>query len=332
MIFEKQIFLGVDGGQSHTEAVISDEKGNFLGRGFGGALDHGNLSEGRERLKNAINDSVNQALKNAEFPKIENVKFASAHFGLTGGAEYKEEIVKEIINAEKLVVGHDALTALFGATGGKKGIVVIAGTGSMIFGINENGKTARAGGLGFMFSDEGSGFWLAAETIKLAIKEQDRVIAGEGLEKLVTNFFDVREIRELTNDFYNGKIGRDRIAKFAERIFVEAENGNEILENLINRGAECLVENVVGAAQQLEFENRFSVSAVGGMFRGKLMKQFFIENLQAKVQNAEFTEPMFPPPIGALLLAFQNSDIEIKDSLLDNLRKSYTNLGLKNNL
>lgn len=321
---EKMLFLGIDGGQSHTEAVIADENGNILGRGFGGALDHGNLPEGRRRLKTAITESVNNALQKAGLSKIEKIRFASVHCGLTGGADYKDEIIREIIDAEKLVVGHDALTALFGATGGQSGIVVIAGTGSIVFGINEQGKTARAGGLGYIFSDEGSGFWLALETIKFAIKEQDGVISDCGLRDSVLDFFKVGEVRELTNAFYNDNISRDKIASFAETISLKAENGNEFLKNLIKSGADRLVENVKGASKNLEFGNKiFKVSAVGGMFQSRLMKSFFVEILKEKIPNAEYCEPKFPPPIGALFLAYLNSSIEINERILTNLENSY---------
>lgn len=324
MIFEKQLFLGIDGGQSHTEAVVADENGNILGTGFGGALDHGNLPEGRTRLKNAINDSVNEALLKAGFSNIENVKFVSAHCGLTGGADYKEKTVRDIINAEKLVVTHDALTALFGATGGKAGIVVIAGTGSIVFGISEHGKTARAGGLGYIFSDEGSGFWLALEMIKLAVKEQDGLIQDFGLRNLVLDYFKVSEIRELTNDFYNGKISRDKIASFAKTISGRAENGDLICANQIVVGVSHLLEGVAAAAKNLSLNDKyFIVSAIGGMFRSKILKQNFIELLNVVVPNAEFCEPQFPPPIGALFLAYQNTNIEITNQILHNLKTNY---------
>lgn len=324
MIFETQLFLGIDGGQSHTEAVIADRNGNILGTGFGGALDHGNLPEGRTRLKNAINDSVNEALLKAGFSNIENAIFVSAHCGLTGGADYKEEIVRELIKAENLVVAHDALTALFGATGGKAGIVVIAGTGSIVFGINEHGKTARAGGLGYIFSDEGGGFWLALEMIKLAVKEQDGLIQDFGLQNLVLDYFGVSKIRELTNNFYNGKISRDKIASFAKTISDKAETGDMVCTNQIMVGISHLLESVVAVAKNLDFEGKsFIVSAIGGMFQSKILKQNFIELLNAVVPNAEFCEPKFPPPIGALFLAYQNSNIEITDQILTNLKTNY---------
>jgi N-acetylglucosamine kinase-like BadF-type ATPase len=65
-----QIFLGVDGGQSHTEAIAADEAGRILGRGFGGASNHAEQPGGRERLRNAILESVGAALKKANLPPL----------------------------------------------------------------------------------------------------------------------------------------------------------------------------------------------------------------------------------------------------------------------
>ena len=129
---KSKMFLGVDGGQSHTEAVVADAEGNILGRGNGGASNHAEQPGGRERLKKAVIKSVGEALRipNSKFQipdagfQIPDL-FASAHFGMTGGADYKKEIIGEIIRAEHLKVGHDAPSALFGATAGKPGIVVI---------------------------------------------------------------------------------------------------------------------------------------------------------------------------------------------------------------
>ena len=67
--------MGIDGGQSHTEAIIADENGIILGRGLGGASNHAEIPGGRERLENAIKDSVGEALKNANLPPIDETDF-----------------------------------------------------------------------------------------------------------------------------------------------------------------------------------------------------------------------------------------------------------------
>lgn len=209
--------------------------------------------------------------------------FASAHFGMTGGADYKEEIIGEIVRAETLRVGHDAPTALSGATAGKPGIVVIAGTGSVVYGENAPGDTAKIGGLGYLFSDEGSGFWLAVQIIRLAIKEQDGLIEPTGLEHLVLDFFGREKIRDLTDDFYNGKMTRDRLASFARAAHEAAQAGNTVIQNQIKFGTDALIESVCCAARRLQFQDEFPVAGVGGMFRAPLMKRYFVERLQAKI-------------------------------------------------
>jgi N-acetylglucosamine kinase-like BadF-type ATPase len=322
MTQDSRLFLGVDGGQSHTEAVVADEFGNILGFGLGGASNHAEIPGGKERLRNAVLDSVSSALNLNPQSAIRNPHFVSAHFGMTGGADYKEEIIQEIIDAEILKVGHDAPTALASGTGGKCGIVVISGTGSAIYGENERGEKARAGGLGYLFSDEGSGFWLATQTIRLAIKEQDGVIENAGLEKLVLDYFKVGKIRDLTTPFYNGKVSRDEIASFARTVHDAALEGNEVLRGQINFGANCLVENVASVANRLQFVDKLDVVGVGGMFRGTLMQKYFTEILAKKVPNANFIKPRFKPAIGALLLAYRNAKIELSEQLLSNLENS----------
>lgn len=317
-----KIFLGVDGGQSHTEAVIGDEYGNILGRGLGGASNHAEIPGGRERLENAILDSVGAALKKANLPPIGATIFAAAHCGMTGGADYKREIIGAIIKSDNLIVGHDAPTALYGATAGTPGIVVISGTGSVVYGENEAGETTQIGGLGFLFSDEGSGFWLAAQTIRLAIKEQDGLIKDSGLQKLVSDFFKVSKILELTTAFYNEKVSRDEIAALAKIAHEAAENGNQILQNQIRFGAEILVESVKSAAGKLNFPQIFVVAAVGGMFQGALMKKYFAESLNKNLPDVKLVEPAFGAAIGALLIAYHQANIEINKTLLSNLENT----------
>lgn len=330
------LLLGVDGGQSHTEAVIADEHGNVLGRGTGGASNHAEQPGGRERLRRAVLDSVGAALREAATRRVGSeidasaphevaaTRFEAAHFGMTGGADFKEEIIGEIINAEYLKIGHDAPTALFGATGGEPGIVVIAGTGSIVYGENRAGASAQIGGLGFLFSDEGSGFWLAAQTIRLAIKEHDRLLPAQGLEKLVLDFFRVRRIRDLTTAFYNEKISRDEIAALARAAAEAAASGNRALAAEIGYGADVLAQSVQAAAERLELKDDFRVAGVGGMFRAALLKKEFAASLGKKLPPAKIIEPRFDPAIGALLLAFRQAKIKINEQLLSNIENSQT--------
>jgi glucosamine kinase len=275
-------------------------------------------------LRDAVLSSVGEALRNSGSPSLDEVAFASAEFGMTGGADFKDEIIRDLVKADHLVVDHDAPTALFGSTAGRPGIVVIAGTGSVIYGENEAGKRAKIGGLGYLFSDEGSGFWFAAQTIRLAIKEQDGLIPECGLQRLVLGFFGHRTIRDLTNDFYNEKISRDDLARLAEPAQEAARTGNEVLRRELEYGVRVLVKSVKTAAADLALTNDLPVAGVGGMFRGELMRSLFAETLAAEVPFAAFIAPRFGPAIGALLVAYRNAGVPLEPGLLENLERTST--------
>lgn len=328
------LFLGIDGGQSHTEAVVADEHGNVLGRGLGGPSNHAERPGGRERLRAAVTDSAAGALRHLKIGGqggatsteiLQHVEFAAAHCAMTGGADFKQEIVGKIINTPRLAVAHDAPAALYGATGGKPGIIAIAGTGSVVYGENAGGESAQVGGLGYVFSDEGSGFWLAAQAIRLAIKEQDGLIVNAGLQDLVLEFFDVGAIRDLTSEFYNEIVTRDEIAKFAVVVAHAAENGNEVLAAQIIVGCQYLADAIRVAANRLKFEEPFAVAGVGGMFRGNLMSKCFAEAIKNSVPNANIYKPRFGPAVGALLLAYRESGIAVEEEILTNLARSIEN-------
>lgn len=331
MIVERgHLFLGVDGGQSHTEAVIADENGKILGRGFGGPSNHAEQPGGRERLRGAVINAVGSALKivdnsdRTEADLVAHSRFRSAHFGMTGGADFKKEVIDKAVNADLLSVGHDAPTALFGATAGEPGVVVIAGTGSVVYADNGNGRTAQVGGMGYLFSDEGSGFWLSAQMIRLAIKEADGSIADAGLSQAVLSHFDKPRLVDVVNGFYNGVITRDEIARLSRVAHGMALSGNRALRDVIKTGAEVLAEGVTTAAKRVGFENDFLVSYCGGMFNAALMGEFFRIAISECAPLAVLKEPVYGPTIGALFLAYRQAGVAIAKTVGDTVQFSQT--------
>src|SRR5262245_11415908 len=101
------LFLGVDGGQSATKALIGDEHGRMLGAGTAGPCNHTAGAEGRARLERAVTGSVAAACQQAGID-VASVRFRAACFGMSGGPEDKETILAEILRTEKLIVTTDA--------------------------------------------------------------------------------------------------------------------------------------------------------------------------------------------------------------------------------
>ena len=140
------LFLGVDGGQSTTTALIGNGTGRVLGWGQGGPCNHVGAVEGRAKLIRAVGYCAEQACRMAGVdPGM--VRYEAACFGMSGGPEDKQAILAEILPANKLIVTHDGMIALAGATAGEPGIVAIAGTGSFVFARGPGGETWAGRGL-----------------------------------------------------------------------------------------------------------------------------------------------------------------------------------------
>src|SRR6185312_2546460 len=139
-----RLFLGVDGGQSGTAAVIGDETGFVRGEGEAGPCNHAAAGEGRAKLERAVLGSVAAACAQAGLDAA-SVEFEAACFGMSGGPDDKRDILAAVLRVRRLVVTNDAIIALAGATETGVGVITIAGTGSIAFGRNPAGKIARAG-------------------------------------------------------------------------------------------------------------------------------------------------------------------------------------------
>jgi len=319
-------FLGVDGGQSHTTALIADGRGTIVGRGQAGASNHTRAPGGRERLERAVGESVGEALRRAgllQSGKVGEFKFVSAHLAMTGEAEAKFEIVQRLLRAEHLVVGHDAPAALSGATAGGEGIIVLAGTGSVAYGEARGGRAARAGGHGYLFSDEGSAFAIARAALSSALRGEDRGRAEEALKAALLAHFKRESLKSIAEDFYAGSLSRDRLASFTARVDRLARNGNEAAREMLGRAANELAEMAEAVAIKLGMaQQRIPVSYGGGVFSSKFLLARFASAVAERLPQAEVAAPRFGPEIGALLLAYRNAGRKITERLLARIQGS----------
>ena len=325
----EEYYLGIDGGQSHTTALIADADGVILGRGLSGPSNHTRESGGRERLERAVSESVSDALRAAglmDRGAIGDFYFHSAHLAMTGEPEDKIAIVEQILSAENLVVGHDAPGALSGALAGEDGIIVLAGTGSVAYGEMQISKISRrevrVGGNGYIFGDEGSGFWMGKESLRLAIYGEDRgLFEDETFKSALLTYFKRDQLKNIAEDFYAGIISREQLASFSTRIDRLAKQGDEIALGLLNQSAADLAELAEATALQLgATKKRIQISYGGGVFQSKsLLKQFKIL-VKELLPKAQIIAPLFTPDIGALLLAYRQANKKITRNLLANLQ------------
>ena len=323
-------FLGIDGGQSHTTALIADGNGRILGQGSAGASNHTRAPGGRERLIAAVTKSVSEALENAGLLKkpsksktpngLADFKFASAHLAMTGEPEDKVEIVNDLLRADQLFVGHDAPAALAGALAGREGVIVLAGTGTVACGETAGGKFAQVGGHGYMFGDEGGAFSIAKDALSVALMMEDcgRPMA---LSKELLAHFKRPTLKAIAEDFYAGELSRDRLASFAVRVDKLAKRKDPAAIEILDVAGEALAAMAVSCVNRLElFKGKISFG--GGVFKNRLVRDVFEEIVMAELPDVEIAAPQFGPEIGALLLAYRQAGKKITPPLLAHIAET----------
>ena len=296
-------YLGVDGGQSSTTALIADETGRVIGCGKGGPCNHVSAAEGRAKFFAAVGGCVSGACSSARLDPAA-VTFASVCLGFSGGAEDKDVYTRELIRSERYKITHDAEIALSGAVAAGPGIIAIAGTGSMTFGRNSQGKTARAGGWGYIYGDEGGAFDLTRRALRAALEQEEGWGPRTQLLPFLLNASRTKTANELLHRFYAG-VERSIIASYAPLVTAAALGGDAVARSIIDEAAAGLARYVRGIHKQL-FGNheRVRVAYIGGVFQSEPLRTSFIDGVQ-KSFNAEVGPPEFGPAAGALLEALR---------------------------
>ena len=164
-------FIGLDGGGTHSFAIAVDSAGRKLATAKAGSLNFfgSGLPSARRNLKKLAASLKRQLPPETQIDRI--VVGCAALFSDATNAE-KEKLCRGILPLERTRVVSDCQTACFGATLGRPGVVIIAGTGSIVVAQNEDGRQKRVGGWGHILGDAGSAYWMAVEAVKAAIAIQ----------------------------------------------------------------------------------------------------------------------------------------------------------------
>lgn len=296
-----QIYLGIDGGQSGTTALIGDETGQVLGEGRAGPCNHVAEPQRREKFLAAIGDSVHEAARQAGVPE----EFTAVCAGFSGGAADKAELTRECIHAGRYLITDDAHIALTGATNGAPGIIVIAGTGSIAYGRNASGKTARAGGWGYIFGDEGGAFDIVRQALRAALRYEEGWGPPTVLRERLLSETGADAVNDLLHRFYTAEYPRERIAKLAPIVDVASTEGDPVAAGILDNAAQSLATIAAVVRHQLFAEtDSIGVHYIGGVFQSsRLLAQF---RLLAEIDGiARVQPPQTSPAQGALTEALR---------------------------
>ena len=312
-------FLGVDGGQSSTTALIGDATGRVLGVGRGGPCNHVSGPEARARFTSAIGGCVAQARNAAGLP--DDIAFEAACFGFSGSPADKDALVASMFRMGRRFLHHDAFIALTGAHAGAPGIITIAGTGSICFGRNAAGQTTRVGGWGYVFGDEGGGFDLTRQALRSALRMEEGWGPPTVLREMLLKATGARDANDLVHRFYTQDWPRPRIAALSQLVDQAAAAGDRLAQDLVDQSAQLLAGLTLAARGRLfKPEECARVAYIGGVFKSDRLRDRF-RTLLERDGRCAVAPPIYGPAAGALLEAYRLVGLRVELSGLPEAEK-----------
>lgn len=297
-------WIGVDGGGTKTEVLLSDEQGCVLDSYRTGSTSykHIGMPECIDILRNALKtlETRNIGLRREKAC----ICFALPNYGESKHADglLKKAIAGNFQKYQTFLV-NDCEVGWSGSLGLEPGINLVAGTGAIVFGKDDRGNTARAGGWSDYFSDEGSCNWLGKKTMELFSKESDGRMQKGALLKIMRERFELKDDFDMIDIFeQNYQNNRTNTAGLQRILLEAARQGDRGAVLLYKEAAGELAESVLAVYRKLEWESGLKVSYSGGLFHAG---EYILEPLERCLKSypIQMKTPMFSPAHGAVLLA-----------------------------
>ncbi|MDR7419316.1 MAG: BadF/BadG/BcrA/BcrD ATPase family protein [Armatimonadota bacterium] len=304
------LVAGVDGGASKTRAAIVTAHGAVLGSATvqSASAYHREPDEAAGIVVAAVRQALAAAGRTGPL--------AALGAGLAGADDpaIHARLVAALTQAGLAAVvhvDHDGAAALVGGLALAPGIVIIAGTGSVAFGVDEAGRRARAGGWGPLLDDEGSGYAIGRATLRAAMRAHDGRGPATSLAGAVSRHFGIESLALLKRAVRG--ISIDQVAAVAPLAFDAARAGDAEARRILDAAARGLASMVAAVDRALGWTDvPFALVTTGGIFEaGDLILAPMGRELSALGCRAEHRPARYPPEIGAALLAARAAGMSV---------------------
>jgi len=309
--------LGLDGGATKTSAVVLDTNTGKTLESVSGSSNY--LSVGIEMAKQNIIKAVFEVIeeiKKSKYP--EKVFFESSCFGFAGcDLESDINMYKEIIfnsglsnflDSNRTIICNDSKIGLAAGSNNKNKVMIICGTGSNCYGVNESGQEAGSNGWDYILGDEGSGYSIAIKALRAIMRAFD----GRGdktlLSDSVLEYLGFSSELELVNWVYKNTISKNDIASIASIVCSTASAGDQMSLKILKEECYEAILTVTTVIKKLKLENsNFDLVLVGSVFNcKKYFKEILVNSLESKFKKINIKNLVKKPAEGAITLALNN--------------------------
>jgi N-acetylglucosamine kinase-like BadF-type ATPase len=256
--------IGIDAGGTKTVCYLATGDGAIAGEGRAAGA---NLySHGAQAVEDALRAAIAQTFAGR------TVTPDALCIGIAGADRDDDvravsAIVRRIVPSSPLLVVNDALVALAAGVGDAPGIVIIAGTGSIVYGRNDANVAARAGGWGHILADEGSGYWIGREALASVVRDIDGRGPATRLTADVFEHLGIDDVAGLVRIVYDRELPRASVAALGPIVERAAAQRDPVAMRILERAAAELVLAAETVASRLNMRgDPFRFVLAGGVF------------------------------------------------------------------
>lgn len=304
-------FIGIDGGGTKTSAVVANERGMILGEATAGpsnpnGSDMERIGDVFRSVKRQLTPYVGHWKRAVVFAGIAGVSHRDVHDALW---RCLQNVFSDV---QKLTLDHDGMNALASVTYGEPGVIQIAGTGSLTFGVGKQGTRCRIGGWGYLLGDEGSGFDLGRRALIQVMKAYDGRGRPTVLTDLVLKKWGLESPEDVIPYVYRHDVRRI-LASFTYELFQAAEDDDTVARSVIEEAAEELALSILTALESLDLlDEPVPVGLIGGAFQPLLIHALEKKLSGTAVHPSRLLRPQVKPVVGALAWAYKSAGLDPK--------------------
>jgi len=295
------LLLGIDTGGSHTTVAVARGDLRVLARadGPGAAVRPGGIEASAVVIAETVRRAAMQA--GVSLP-ADRVVVGAAGAGRTAEQRELETALVAHGVASRAVVMGDGETALAAAFGGEPGIFLNAGTGSVAFARDAQGRVHRSGGYGWQLGDEGGGYWMGRRALAAAGRAVDGRGEGSTLSARLLSALGLRDFDDLVR--WTATATPAQVASLAPHLLNAAREGETVAQQTVQEAAVELAALVRTLMRHFPAEGPVRLATGGGLLRSNTpLARTLHTILAAELPRVDLRPEPVDPPLGALRLA-----------------------------
>jgi glucosamine kinase len=293
-------WIGIDGGGSTLRVALTSDDLTIRAQSQDETVNPSVV--GRERASTRIQTAIRDVLAQADLTAadVNGIGIGVAGASVAHSETWLRETLAAVLPDTPIAPSSDAEIALVGALGERQGVLILAGTGSVAYGVNSVGQSLQIGGWGYLLGDEGSSYWIGMKALQALTRAADgREADFAALRNHLFTTLDLSKEADLIPWLYHAEQPRTRqIAQLAPLLLDAAANGFPVAVQIAESAADELALLCRTVSARLHMDNP-RIAFAGGLLD---RDNFLSDRLCLLLSLGERPQPLYPPVIGAALL------------------------------